>query len=195
MVRFNPASLPAGLCSRLWRHKDRWGRHHGPGVRADAIEHVATQHVRCTVQTLVERREVIDTKRSAVFFGFGLVQVPPACMRMSPCTHHAWVRRTAHVRVQVGFVQYALYCNLYARLFPSAAAFAEKTLSAKLQDLPGMLNVLKQLIIDQFIYHPLCYFPVFYTCKVSPAEQTCAHGWVVEGVQDRRIPKGWWICG
>ena len=26
-------------------------------------------------------------------------------------------------------------------------------------------NLAAQVCLDQFVYHPLCYFPVFYACK------------------------------
>ena len=91
------------------------------------------------VQQWVEGSEEIDWRRLTVFLCFGLGQV--------------------------GAVQYTLYCGLYSRWFPSAAAFAAKSIPQKLRDGPGMLALLKQLCIDQFIYHPICYFPVFYTCK------------------------------
>ena len=38
-------------------------------------------------------------------------------------------------------------------------------MAAKLKDVPGMISVLQQLVIDQFVYFPVVYFPVFYTCK------------------------------
>jgi len=91
------------------------------------------------VQKCVEGRDEIDNKRATVFLCFGLFQV--------------------------GFVQYLLYCRLFARLFPTAESYALKPIAEKLADRIGTLNVGKQVCLDQFVYHPVMYFPVFYTCK------------------------------
>ena len=91
------------------------------------------------VQTAMERREDIDWRRQAVFLSFGIFQV--------------------------GFVQYQIYVSAFTRLFPTAASFSAKPLAQKFADGVGMRNLVKQVCLDQFVYHPLCYFPVFYTCK------------------------------
>lgn len=91
------------------------------------------------VQTQLERKEELDAKRLAVFFTFGCVQV--------------------------GAVQYFLFVVAMQRLFPTAAAFSALPFRQKFSDLQGMKNLVKQVGLDQFFYHPLMYFPVFYTCK------------------------------
>ena len=91
------------------------------------------------VQKWVEGADELDRRRIAVFLAFGFVQV--------------------------GFVQYQIYVNLFTRLFPTAGMFSNATIAAKLADPVGLRNLSYQVALDQFIYHPLCYFPVFYTCK------------------------------
>eukprot|EP00966_Prymnesium_polylepis_P034510 802360-Prymnesium_polylepis.1 len=131
------------------------------------------------VQKWVEHRDELDRKRVGTFLVFGLVQV--------------------------GFVQYQLYCNLFPRLFPSSASFSSLSIQQKLADAEGLRNVVKQaswrhtpailrilgarvglcawwhgtprttcvrscarvrqVCLDQFVYHPFCYFPVFYVCQ------------------------------
>jgi len=91
------------------------------------------------VQRYIEGKKEFDQKRLGVFLSFGFFQV--------------------------GFVQYQLYVNAFTRLFPTAAAFSAAPLSAKVRDATGMANLAKQVVLDQCVYHPLCYFPVFYTCK------------------------------
>ena len=91
------------------------------------------------VQRYVERCETLDRRRMSVFLLFGCVQV--------------------------GFVQYQLYVNAFTRLFPTATTFSAASLSAKLKDKVGLLNLVKQVGLDQLVYHPLCYFPVFYSCQ------------------------------
>lgn len=91
------------------------------------------------VQTQLERQESLDKKRLAVFLAFGCVQV--------------------------GAVQYFLFVVAMQRLFPTAAAFSALPFRQKFRDPQGMKNLVKQVAGDQFMYHPLMYFPVFYTCK------------------------------
>ena len=91
------------------------------------------------VQRYVEGQEALDRRRLTVFFSFGVLQV--------------------------GFVQHWLYVNAFGRVFPNAAIFAAAPWSAKLRDAAGLRNLAAQVGIDQFVYHPFCYFPVFYTCK------------------------------
>ena len=67
----------------------------------------------------------------------------------------------------VGFVQHWLYVNAFGRAFPNAAIFAAAPWSAKLRDAAGLRNLAAQVGIDQFVYHPFCYFPVFYTSRRS----------------------------
>jgi CRP-like cAMP-binding protein len=62
-------------------------------------------------------------------------------------------------------VQYLIYCKLFLRLFATAAPFAAKPVRDKLKDRIGIRNVGLQVCLDQFVYHPLMYFPVFYMCQ------------------------------
>ena len=71
------------------------------------------------VQSYIEKREVLDVRRTSVFFVFGLVQV--------------------------GFVQYHIFVTAFSRLFPGAAGFAALPLSAKLADGAGLRNMAKQV--------------------------------------------------
>ena len=102
------------------------------------------------VQRYMEGKRELDKRRLAVFFSFGLFQV--------------------------GFVQYQLYVNAFSTAFPGVAKFAAAPLAAKLRDAQGMRNLAKQVFLDQFVYHPLCYFPVFYCCKeVIQGDATTPH--------------------
>ena len=91
------------------------------------------------VQKYMEHADAYDQKRLLVFLTFGFFQV--------------------------GFVQYNVYVNLFSRLFPAGASFTAAPIAAKLADGQGLRNLAKQVFIDQCVYHPCCYFPVFYTCK------------------------------
>ena len=91
------------------------------------------------VQKVVEKRENIDWNRNLAFASFGLFYL--------------------------GGVQYLLYVPIFGRIFPNAASFAGKTLAEKAADPAGVRNVLYQVFLDQFVHHPLMYFPVFYMIK------------------------------
>ena len=91
------------------------------------------------VQSQVEKREHIDWRRNMTFAAFGFFYL--------------------------GGVQYFLYVPVFSRLFPGAAAFAKAPLAAKLKDAAGQRSMVAQVVIDQFVHHPLLYFPVFYGLK------------------------------
>ena len=108
------------------------------------------------VQKLVEKKTEINRNRLAVFFCFG--------------------------SIQIGLVQYTLYVSIFGRLFPGSASFAAAPLAAKMRDAQGLRTLVKQVCLDQLVYHPVCYFPVFYTCQ-----EIVLHGFdhtVVEHVQN-----------
>ena len=91
------------------------------------------------VQYYLEGKEQLDHRRLAVFAAFGFFQV--------------------------GFVQYQLYVSAFGKAFPQAATFAAKPVFQKLRDLRGLRSLASQVTLDQFLYHPFLYFPVFYVCK------------------------------
>ena len=92
------------------------------------------------VQTQIEKRERIDWVRNGTFASFGFFYL--------------------------GGVQYALYVPIFSRLFPGAAAYAAlPSLSARLKDVVGTRNMITQVVLDQFVHHPLLYFPTFYCLK------------------------------
>ena len=114
------------------------------------------------VQKVVENADEIDTRSPMVFLGFGLIQV--------------------------GAVQYTLYVSTFTRLFSGAAAFTGKPIAAKLKDGPGLQNLLKQVCLDQFVYHPLMYFPVFYTCQEISKGESANPVEIVKRALAKHIP-------
>jgi hypothetical protein len=100
------------------------------------ISTVKTSASDLLVQVVVEKKQEIDWKRNAAFATFG-------------CFY-------------LGGVQYAIYVPLFGRLFPNAAAFAAKPIREKITDVKGIAALCGQVFLDQFIHHPLLYFPVFY---------------------------------
>ena len=89
------------------------------------------------VQRVLEGKTEIDRRRSLLFTGFGFFQV--------------------------GWVQYMLYSRAYPFLFPVRAAMEAAPLAQRLRDFQGMRQLATMVAIDQLVYHPACYFPVFYT--------------------------------
>mmetsp|Transcript_24547 Transcript_24547/g.35992 ORF Transcript_24547/g.35992 Transcript_24547/m.35992 type:complete len:452 (-) Transcript_24547:474-1829(-) len=104
-----------------------------------AVSTVKTSVSDLLVQKAIERKEQVDWKRNFAFASFGFVYL--------------------------GVVQYTIYVNLFGRLFPGAAAFAAKSLRGKLKDAKGMRDLGSQVFLDQFVHHPLMYFPAFYCIK------------------------------
>jgi len=91
------------------------------------------------VQKYLEHRETLDMKRASVFLVFGCVQV--------------------------GFVQFMIFSKLFPYMFKGAGTFSQQTFAQMAKDKQGLKNVVKQVCVDQFIYHPVMYFPVFYTLQ------------------------------
>lgn len=58
-----------------------------------------------------------------------------------------------------------IYVPLFRRLFPTANTFPTLTLREKFANKQGMKETGAQVVIDQFLHHPLMYFPVFYATK------------------------------
>ena len=76
----------------------------------------------------------------------------------------------------LGGVQYTLYVPIFSRMFPSAAAFAEKPIREKLKDPRGFMNMLTQVFLDQCIHHPIAVFPCFYAVKAVVAGNSVSDG-------------------
>ena len=136
------------------------------GVALSATKTGAADYV---VQMHVEKRKALDVRRSAVFVMWGAVYL--------------------------GGVQYFIYSHLFPRvLFPSAAQFVTKPLSARLADRAGQADVIKQVVLDQFVHHPFVLFPCFYIVKehveqalaapsadaVATALQKCSANWLAD---------------
>lgn len=65
----------------------------------------------------------------------------------------------------IGCMQWILYVTVLTWLFPDAMAFANSPLAMKLQDQEGMIDMVGQICVDNFIFEVLIYFPVFYMIK------------------------------
>ena len=113
--------------------------HHHPFKFGCVFSCAKTSFSDWLVQSQVEKREHIDWRRNGTFALFGLGYL--------------------------GGVQYAIYVPLFSRLFPGAASYAAAPLAAKMKDAAGTRNMLTQVFLDQFVHHPLMYFPAFYSLK------------------------------
>lgn len=65
----------------------------------------------------------------------------------------------------VGLAQWALYVSFLTWVFPDATVFANAPLSVKLQDTKGQIELIGQILVDNFVFAILIYFPVFYILK------------------------------
>jgi hypothetical protein len=94
---------------------------------------------RTRLRTGAPGRTTIDFGRSAAFITFGFVYV--------------------------GSIQWVLMVSLMVKLAPHAVAFSNEPWVAKLHDLPGEEDLVKQVMIDNLWIMPFVYFPVFYILK------------------------------
>jgi len=79
-----------------------------------------------------------------------------------------WKRSVAFAMfglLYIGIVQWFLYVSVLTSMFPHALAFSNSSVSAKLKDGPGQMDLLGQTLIDNFLICSFIYFPVFYTLK------------------------------
>ena len=104
-----------------------------------AISTVKTSAGDLLGQTKFEKKDEIDWRRNIFFGAFGFAYL--------------------------GGFQYAMYVPLFGRLFPGAATFASKTIKQKLKDKNGVVAMLSQLSLDQFLIGPFIYFPCFYISR------------------------------
>ena len=115
------------------------------------------------VQKTVEQREDIDWRRVGVFGAFGLVAM--------------------------GFLQYAFYVKTLNRLLPNVEAFTALSFRAKLRDKAGLRHLLYQAAIDNFIYTPFFFFPIFYWTQevfMTPQDERDASG---QGIMESALSK------
>lgn len=81
----------------------------------------------------------IDWNRSAAFAAFGFLYI--------------------------GLVQWVLYVSVMTSLCPNAISFSNEPLEAKWHNVPGLIDLVKQVMIDNCVFEVLIYFPVFYVIK------------------------------
>mmetsp|Transcript_47295 Transcript_47295/g.106267 ORF Transcript_47295/g.106267 Transcript_47295/m.106267 type:complete len:212 (-) Transcript_47295:74-709(-) len=129
-----------------------------------AVSAVKTSTSDFITQKYVEQKPLsgIDWRRNFVFFAWGC----------------GWL----------GGVQYLVHVHLFTKvLFPRAAAFVAKPMGERLADTAGQLTVVKQVFLDQCVFHPFIVFPVFYQVKEfieggnpRDALQKCINNWTVD---------------
>jgi len=119
--------------------------------------------------------DTFDFKRSAVFtaFGFGYL----------------------------GIAQWFIYVTVFTRVCPHAVRFSNLSMADKMKDKLGQRDLVKQILLDNFVHYTFIYFPVFYTFKelihsgsLSPetVKNACAKYWN-NSVVDNLAMWGLWI--
>lgn len=81
----------------------------------------------------------IDWRRNAVFAAFGFLYL--------------------------GIAQWFIYVNVFTTLCPNAIRFSNLSWAEKLKDKAGQIDLVKQVILDNFVHYTFLYFPVFYLLK------------------------------
>lgn len=65
----------------------------------------------------------------------------------------------------VGLLQWVLYVSILTWVFPNAMVFANEAWSVKLRDTTGQIDMVGQVMVDQFFFSIFIYFPTFYIFK------------------------------
>ena len=94
------------------------------------------------VQRYIERREEISWKRNAVFALFG-------------CCY-------------LGGLQWFLYVDVFKKLWPGMASFANQTLAQKMANPAGIRALFGQVAFDNFIHYPFIYFRACHSTHTLP---------------------------
>jgi hypothetical protein len=68
--------------------------------------------------------------------------------------------------VYLGAFQYWYQVNVFKRLFPSVECFTAQPWSAKVRDVPGLISLAGQTVLDVAVLS-FVYLPVFYTFKAG----------------------------
>jgi len=101
----------------------------------------------------------------------------------------------------IGLVQWVLYVSVMTYICPNAISFSNEPLDEKLHNVPGQIDLVKQVMIDNCVFEVLIYFPVFYVIKELVAGQSQQP--VTEGLRkyksnffsDNLISMVFWIPG
>lgn len=65
----------------------------------------------------------------------------------------------------IGLAQWFLYVTVLTSIFPDALVFANSDWATKLTDTEGQLDMLGQVLVDNFVFNIFIYFPAFYLIK------------------------------
>lgn len=91
------------------------------------------------VVQITERKPRFDLRRICVFTAFGFLFQ--------------------------GLFLYFVYICVWTHLAPRAAVFADLSLTEKLADRDGQIDLIKQVCLDNFVIIPFFFFPTFHTLK------------------------------
>jgi len=90
-------------------------------------------------ERVTKNKQGIDWRRSGAFATFGFIYV--------------------------GLISWFLYVTLFSELCPHAIRFSNEPMDDKMKDEQGQIDLLKQVLYDNFIVQPFIYFPVFYIIR------------------------------
>ncbi|GMI49466.1 hypothetical protein ScalyP_jg7892 [Parmales sp. scaly parma] len=65
----------------------------------------------------------------------------------------------------LGCFQWYIMVTKYRVWFPTMDRFAKLSMSAKVKDIPGLIDAGKMVLFDLFVHMPVMYFPSYYTLK------------------------------
>lgn len=158
---FEHAAAPASFSEFVMSMPDKYSR-----IAYDVEYH----SVREQLMTLPMRRPRtfnLMMATSKTWLADMLVQMAEG--RAKGSSHSVDWRRSAAFAVfgffYVGLVQWALYVSVMTQICPNAISFSNQPWSEKLHNVPGQVDLAKQVVLDNFFFAVLIYFPVFYVVK------------------------------
>lgn len=88
--------------------------------------------------------------------------------------------------IYLGIVQWFLYIEVLTWLFPNAITFANEPWSLKLVDVAGQKDIVGQVLMNNFVFNALVYFPVFYVFKAIFQEGNSLPSRIYSGLKKYR---------
>jgi len=64
-----------------------------------------------------------------------------------------------------GCVSWTFYVRIVSKLVPSSVRFTNLSFAEKMRDRAGQVGLLQQTFLDNFVYTPFVFFPIFYSVK------------------------------
>lgn len=153
-------SIPSGSMQFLLIMPDRYNH-----IAYDVEYHGTMQQI---VTFPIRKPRTVNVAMATVKTWLADMVVQLTDMRGQPGKSVDWRRSVTFAAfgfLYIGLVQWVLYVSVLTHFCPNAITFSNEPVEAKLLNIPGQLDLVKQVMIDNFVFEVLIYFPVFYIMK------------------------------